>query len=65
MKLQYVCLAGNHSVWAAQELLVTGVLGIPADDLKYRKSTVFKNSDLTEDQRLILAGNSIFHVISK
>ena len=62
VELEYVCLAGNHSVWAAQSLLLDSELPrhLTETNLKYRKSYVFKNADLNNDLRLILAGNDIF-----
>ena len=47
VKLQLVCLAGNHSVWAAQQLLAEGPKPehITDFDLRYRKAHVFKGSD--------------------
>lgn len=57
VQLEYVCLAGNHSVWAAQSLLRDNASTLPRhlteSHLKFRKSYILKNSDLNSDLRLI------------
>lgn len=56
VKLYFVCLAGNHSAWAAQKLLGEGAPNFKPEQLKYRQAHVFTNINLTEDMKLILAG---------
>ncbi|KAL3144231.1 hypothetical protein ABBQ32_004011 [Trebouxia sp. C0010 RCD-2024] len=51
--MDFVCLAGNHSVWAAQQLLKEGGTAVKIEE--FREAFVFKNSDLSEDSKLILA----------
>ncbi|KAL3144592.1 hypothetical protein ABBQ32_004316 [Trebouxia sp. C0010 RCD-2024] len=48
--MDFVCLAGNHSVWAAQQLLEEGGTAVKIEDLKFREAFVFKNSDLCSSQ---------------
>ena len=50
--------AGNHSVWAALEHIGQKDTQLKEDDLRFRKTIVFKSSDLTPNLRLILAGSS-------
>lgn len=57
--LEFVVLAGNHSVYAAQQLLKEHDCGgFSEHDLRYRRTTVLMNSDLTPRMRMILAGSS-------
>ena len=56
VSVEFVTLAGNHSVWAAQQELEGTSERFKEEELRYRKTIVFKNSDLSPDLRLILAG---------
>ena len=49
--LVFEVAAGNHSVWAAVQHLVS-----KDEELRYRQAIVFKNTDLTMDLRMILSG---------
>ena len=61
--MSFEVLAGNHSVFAAlakwrEDVEEDGEQEIPEKDIRYRKATVFKSSDLTPTLRVILAGGS-------
>lgn len=56
VKLVSEVAAGNHSVWAARQLLAKDTTEVREEDLRFRKGIFFKNSDLTPHLRLILSG---------
>ncbi|KAL0030498.1 hypothetical protein WJX79_010792 [Trebouxia sp. C0005] len=55
VKLVSEVAAGNHSVWAARQLLAKDTTEVREEDLRFRKGIFFKNSDLTPHLRLILS----------
>ena len=55
--LSLVCLAGNHSCWAAKHLLEERSA---ADNVRYRSSWVFSAAELTSDLKFVLSGKKVF-----
>ena len=58
--LVFEVAAGNHSVWAAVQNLVSNETRYKDEELRYRQAIVFKNTDLTMYLRIILSGALLF-----
>ena len=62
VELRYVCLAGNHSCWAARHIYSESTEKQSAEkgsNLRLRRAWVFIASDLTPDIILVLQGNQL------